>query len=412
VADRLQRALALQQSGSWAEAEDLYREVLRCNPDLADAAHMLGVVHLQAGNYAEALRRLHQAAELFEWKLPAVRHNLGLAIAAVLSERSSVQAQRLWEAYDDWLDRLASPQRGDHPLVSVVLAAFEPAHRIETVLESVLRQSYAAIELIVIDDGSMEKLQPGLAHSPYRWQKCVRRDCAIAAAINDAISRSRGEFVNVLVGPDRFASTRVATMVDAIARTGAAWGFSRADFVGSGASECAPNDAPPAQVLAYLADDIAARDTIGISLLSRNPALSASALFFARSLFDELGGFREHPCYVWDFCLRASILAEPVYVPSAEYELGPHGGAMRRSAEAAERAAEAMLASFYDSALATRSPANPFAPIPAIWGERFFVQLLTSGSSGALPATVLRDVALRVAAGCGPAPDRLPTERA
>src|SRR5258706_5987427 len=69
LGERLRRALALQQSGSPVEAEAVYRDVLQRQPDLADAVHMLGVIHLQAGHYPEALRRLHPAAELVDLEI-------------------------------------------------------------------------------------------------------------------------------------------------------------------------------------------------------------------------------------------------------------------------------------------------------------------------------------------------------
>ena len=404
-ADQLQRALALQQSGRLAEAELVYREVLEHEPELADAMHMLGVIHLQAGNYAEALRRLYRAAELFDWRFPAVRHNLGLAIAALLIGRNEAQIQRLWEAYDGWRDGLRSGRRNVHPCVSVIVASLDHADGLETVLESVFRQSYAAIELIVVDDRSVERLRPTLARSPYRWRVRASANRGAAGAINEAVAQSTGDFVNVLVSDDRFAATRVETMVDGIARAGATWGFSRAAFVGSDGLELPPDISPRASELVYIADDVAARDTVGMSFLSRNPAPpSPSALFFARSIFDKLGGFRELPtCYDWDFCLRASLVSEPVYVPSAEYEHRLRAGNGMLQPEAAGQAAEATFAAFYDAALATQAPTNPFAPVPAVWGERFFAQVLASGHAVSLPATVLRDLSVRVAATCGAA---------
>src|SRR5258706_15530712 len=165
-------------------------------------------------------------------------------------------------------------------------------------------------------------------------------------------------------------------MVAAIAGTGAAWGFSCAALTKPDGTASPPDAALRASELAYVADDVAACDTVGVSLLSGNPVISASALFFSRTLFDELGGFREpSPCCDWDFGLRASIVAEPVYVPSAEYEhrLQAGNGALQAE-EAARHAAEVTFAAFYDTAMATRAPANPFAPVPAVWGDRFFAQ--------------------------------------
>jgi GT2 family glycosyltransferase len=403
LADRLQRALALQQGGDLVQAEAAYREILEHGPDLADAVHMLGVIHLQAGNHAEALRRLHQAAELFHWEFPTVRYNLGLAISALLSGRNRTQVERLWRAYDGWRDDLRAERRDIAPCVSIVVAGFDHAAAIEAALQSAFRQSYPRIELIVVDDGAVERLRPMLARSPHRWRIHARQKGGVASAINDAIAQSSGEYVSVLVGADRLAPTRVETMVDAVARTGAAWGFSRGTLVGSDGVELTAKAALPTFDLAYCADDIAASDTVGVSLLSRNPVISASALFFSRAVFDELGGFREHPpCYDWDFCLRASIIAEPVYVPSAEYGHSlPSGSGSPQAEEAARLASRTTFAVFYDAALATHQAENPFAPVPAVWGERFFAQVLARGHATSLPASVLRDLLVRAAAAAG-----------
>jgi tetratricopeptide (TPR) repeat protein len=49
VCDRKSGALELHQAGKLEQAEQLYRKVLRIQPDYFDALHMLGVAALQAG---------------------------------------------------------------------------------------------------------------------------------------------------------------------------------------------------------------------------------------------------------------------------------------------------------------------------------------------------------------------------
>ena len=384
-AGELQSALALQESGRWSEAESLYRNVLRRAPDLADAVHMLGVVHLQAGNYVEALVRLHRAAELFAWQSAAAHHNLGLAIVALIAAREDPHTAALWEAYDGWRDRLAAHRGEGEPSVSVVLVPGDDA--VEGALESVYGQSYRRIELVVVESGERETPRRLLARSPYAWRLHRARESDRPAELNAAIRESTGDFINVLMAGDRFAPTRIQTMVDSIARVGGEWGFSRA--------EAPPSDEPAAQP--YLDDDVAARDTVGVSLLSGTATASASGLFFSRALFDAVEGFATLRCYDWDFCLRASLVAEPVYVPSAEYRHLPEP-----SGEASwRRNADPALEAFYDCAHRATSPANPFAPVPAVWGERFYALLLSRARAAALAPGVLRDIARRVAASRG-----------
>jgi protein O-GlcNAc transferase len=55
------QAMALHQSGRWAEAETLYRRALAAEPHNAQALHLLGLLHHQAGRNAEALARIDEA---------------------------------------------------------------------------------------------------------------------------------------------------------------------------------------------------------------------------------------------------------------------------------------------------------------------------------------------------------------
>jgi len=55
-------AFAAHQAAQWDRATALYREILQSAPTHFDTLHLLGVVYLQTGKYAEALRLLAKAA--------------------------------------------------------------------------------------------------------------------------------------------------------------------------------------------------------------------------------------------------------------------------------------------------------------------------------------------------------------
>lgn len=57
----LKRAMAAHQAGNVAEAEQLYRQVLAAAPAQFDALHLLGVIHLQRNDFAEADRLIGRA---------------------------------------------------------------------------------------------------------------------------------------------------------------------------------------------------------------------------------------------------------------------------------------------------------------------------------------------------------------
>lgn len=77
--DRLNRAIALHQSGQLAQAEQLYREILQQDPQQADALSLLGVIACQRGNLAEGIGLYRQTLALRPDHLQA-RENLSLAL--------------------------------------------------------------------------------------------------------------------------------------------------------------------------------------------------------------------------------------------------------------------------------------------------------------------------------------------
>jgi glycosyltransferase involved in cell wall biosynthesis len=399
VGARMQRAVVLQLQDRAREAVALYREALALAPDLPDAVHMLGVACFQAGDHDAALRELRRAAELFDWQLPAVRHNVGLAIAALLPDDEIDSLAQRWADYDRWRDALAPP-RGDAPVpVSVVVPTYNHAGYVEAALASVFAQTHAHIELIVIDDGSRDAtprlVDRMLRDCPFPYRFVARENRGAAATINEAVALSSGAFVNVLNSDDRYAPTRIATMVAAIARRGLDWGFSRVALIDGAGAPLGADASPLAAELLWRIDDVAARHSVGTGFLTCNAATSSGALFFSRALYDRLGGFADlRYNHDWDFCLRASLVSEPLFVPSPEYEYRLHGAnTILESKPAAKAEADRMFERFYRTALAQEAPANPFAPVPAVWGAGFYDQVLGAGHAAQLPPAALREIA-------------------
>jgi len=78
----LNKGLELQRGGRLAEAEEIYRSILVKAPEHFDAAHLLGVVFLQRGQYEAAERQISLALKI-EPDMAAAHNNRGNALRSL-----------------------------------------------------------------------------------------------------------------------------------------------------------------------------------------------------------------------------------------------------------------------------------------------------------------------------------------
>src|SRR5579862_1747222 len=77
--DKVNQGIALHQQGKLADAERIYREVLRQQPNYFDALHLLGVIAIQMQQTERAVELIRKAIGL-NAKVAAAHSNLGTAL--------------------------------------------------------------------------------------------------------------------------------------------------------------------------------------------------------------------------------------------------------------------------------------------------------------------------------------------
>ena len=99
----------------------------------------------------------------------------------------------------------------DSPLVSVVVPAFNAANTIAETLHSISRQTYPALEIVVIDDGSSDATADiAWRHGDPRLRVVGKSNGGVACARNAGIRNTKGEFVAFIDADDLWHPTKIA----------------------------------------------------------------------------------------------------------------------------------------------------------------------------------------------------------
>jgi glycosyltransferase involved in cell wall biosynthesis len=174
------------------------------------------------------------------------------------------------------------------PRFSVVIPAYNAAATIEQTVSSVLVQTEADLELIVVDDGSSDDTPARVkALDDPRISLISQANQGTAAARNTGVSRASAGYVSFLDNDDLWMPNYLAAMGIALDRNPQA-GFAYCDAWGLDDqtsrihrfTEMRYRPAPPAS---------ASRDQVLTTLASQNFVMSSSTV--RREVLQQLGGF-------------------------------------------------------------------------------------------------------------------------
>lgn len=100
-------------------------------------------------------------------------------------------------------------------LVSVLIPNYNYARFLPEAIESVLSQTYARIETIVVDDGSTDNSREVIASYGDRLVSAHKPNGGLISALNVAFERSSGDLISFLDADDAFETEKVERVVAA-----------------------------------------------------------------------------------------------------------------------------------------------------------------------------------------------------
>lgn len=113
-------------------------------------------------------------------------------------------------------------QSQSEPLVSVVIPCYNHAQFVQDCIQSVIDQTYANIELIIIDDGSkdqsVEKIEEMLDKCRSRFSRFEfrhRPNKGLSETLNEALEWCQGEYFSAIASDDMMLKEKTQIQIDA-----------------------------------------------------------------------------------------------------------------------------------------------------------------------------------------------------
>ncbi len=209
------------------------------------------------------------------------------------------------------------------PRISVVIPSYNHARFIGEAITSVLEQSLADLELIVIDDASGDdswSIIQSIDDPRLRAQRHTNNQGA-HATLNEGLKQARGEWLSILNSDDRYHPERLERLLDA------AQDPAQPQLL---ATEVRLIGQQNQDWLAHYEKLLAIHSADGdllTALCAGNLLIGTSNLFFSHALYQALGGFRaQRYVHDYDFALRAVLHAPTRLVREQLLDYRLHAG--------------------------------------------------------------------------------------
>ena len=98
--------------------------------------------------------------------------------------------------------------------VSIIIPAYNKAALTVKTVESVLKQTYSPIEIIVVDDGSSDNTKEALLPFQNKIRYVYKQNGGACSARNVGIKMAQGEFIGLLDCDDQYLPNKVELCVD------------------------------------------------------------------------------------------------------------------------------------------------------------------------------------------------------
>lgn len=179
-------------------------------------------------------------------------------------------------------------------LVSIVVASYNASQYIEDLLESIKKQTYPNIELVLTDDGSrdetIEKAKKWLKNNDISFEYIINvqtQNKGVTKNFNDGIALSNGKYIKIIAADDVLDEKCIENNLRVCLSNNLNYAFSKVGIFHDSNMECFEEQPKNTEFYKY------PRKKQFKEILKRNLFVFAPTFFVSRAFFDEIGGFDE-----------------------------------------------------------------------------------------------------------------------
>ncbi|MBW4636270.1 MAG: glycosyltransferase family 2 protein [Iphinoe sp. HA4291-MV1] len=242
--------------------------------------------------------------------------------------------------------------KGELPLVSVIIPAYNAEAFISRTLQSIISQTYGNIEILVVDDGSRDKtveIVESFAQKDSRIILLKQSNSGVASARNLAIENSRGEYIAPIDADDIWYPQKLEKQVQCMLEAGQSIGLVYAWSVFIDEEDAIVGQYTPHHYLNVLSVE----GEVYPALLYTNFISSASVPLIRRVCFEKVGGYNHklreqnaQGCEDWDIYLRIAEHYQFRVVPEFLIGYRQVKASMSNKCQIMERSYNLMMADF------------------------------------------------------------------
>ncbi len=216
------------------------------------------------------------------------------------------------------------------PTISVVIPAYNAERTILKTVESVRKQTFSNLEIIVINDGSTDRtLELLQSIKDERLKVFSYKNGGLPKARNRGISHAAGEFLSFIDADDLWTSDKLETQLAALqqhSEAGVAYSWT-----------CYFLDGQEESIFPY--DPVFFAGNVYTKLLVNNFIASGSNILVRRKAIESVGEFDPtlKSCEDWDFYLRLAASWHFVVVPKHQILYRQSSNTMTSKVEVIER---------------------------------------------------------------------------